>query len=65
MKIAIVFPGQGSQRQGMLQGFAESPTVRDTMLEASNALGQDLWQMIEAGPPEELNATGGERTPPA
>ncbi len=57
MKIAIVFPGQGSQRQGMLQGFADSPTVRDTMLEASNALGQDLWQMIEAGPPEELNAT--------
>ena len=57
MKIAIVFPGQGSQRQGMLQGFAETPVVRQTMDEASAALGQDLWQMIESGPPEELNAT--------
>jgi [acyl-carrier-protein] S-malonyltransferase len=57
MKIAIVFPGQGSQRQGMLQGFAETPVVRQTMDEASAALGQDLWQLIDAGPPEELNAT--------
>jgi [acyl-carrier-protein] S-malonyltransferase len=57
MKIAIVFPGQGSQRQGMLQGFAETPVVRQTMDEASAALGQDLWQLIESGPPEELNAT--------
>jgi [acyl-carrier-protein] S-malonyltransferase len=57
MKIAIVFPGQGSQRQGMLQGFAESTIVRETMAEASAALGQDLWQLIESGLPEELNAT--------
>jgi len=57
MKIAIVFPGQGSQRQGMLQGFADSPVVREAMAEASSALGQDLWQLIEAGPPEQLNAT--------
>lgn len=57
MKIAIVFPGQGSQRQGMLQGFAETPIVRQTMDEASAALGQDLWQMIASGPPEDLNAT--------
>jgi [acyl-carrier-protein] S-malonyltransferase len=57
MKIAIVFPGQGSQRQGMLQGFADSIVVRETMAEASAALGQDLWQLIESGPPEELNAT--------
>ena len=57
MKIAIVFPGQGSQRQGMLQGFAEIPVGRQTMDEASAALGQDLWQLIESGPPEDLNAT--------
>jgi [acyl-carrier-protein] S-malonyltransferase len=57
MKIAIVFPGQGSQRQGMLQGFAESTAVREAMAEASSALGQDLWQLIESGPPEQLNAT--------
>ncbi len=57
MKIAIVFPGQGSQRQGMLQGFAETPIVRQTMDEASAVLGQDLWQLIASGPPEDLNAT--------
>ena len=57
MKIAIVFPGQGSQRQGMLQGFAETSIVRQTMDEASAVLGQDLWQLIESGPAEELNAT--------
>ena len=57
MKIAIVFPGQGSQRQGMLQGFAETSIVRRTMDEASAVLGQDLWQLIESGPAEELNAT--------
>lgn len=57
MKIAIVFPGQGSQRQGMMQGFAESAVVRDTMDQASKALGQDLWHLIESGAPEDLNAT--------
>lgn len=57
MKIAIVFPGQGSQKQGMMQGFATSPVVRDTFADASAALGFDLWKMIEDGPPEQLNAT--------
>ncbi len=57
MKIAIVFPGQGSQKQGMMQGFAASPVVRDTIADASAALGVDLWKMIEDGPPEQLNAT--------
>lgn len=57
MKIAIVFPGQGSQKQGMMQGFAGSSVVRDTFADASAALGIDLWKMIEDGPPEQLNAT--------
>ncbi|MBL8385486.1 MAG: ACP S-malonyltransferase, partial [Burkholderiales bacterium] len=56
-KVAIVFPGQGSQRQGMMQGFAENATVRGTMAQASAALGQDLWALIETGAAEELNAT--------
>ncbi len=57
MKIAIVFPGQGSQKQGMMQGFADSAIVRDTFSEASAVLGQDLWELVETGVPETLNAT--------
>ncbi len=57
MKIAIVFPGQGSQKQGMMQGFAASAIVRDTFAEASAVLGQDLWDLVETGAPETLNAT--------
>lgn len=57
MKLALVFPGQGSQSVGMMQGFAENRAVRDTFAEASDALGQDLWQLVTAGPAEELNAT--------
>ncbi len=57
MKLALVFPGQGSQSVGMMQGFAETKVVRDTFAEASAALGQDLWQLVATGPAEELNAT--------
>ena len=57
MKIAIVFPGQGSQKQGMMQGFAGSAIVRDTFAEASAVLDQDLWELVETGAPETLNAT--------
>ncbi len=57
MKLAMVFPGQGSQAVGMMQGFADSKIVRDIFAEASAALGQDLWQLVATGPSEELNAT--------
>jgi len=57
MKLALVFPGQGSQSIGMLQSFADSKPVRDTFAEASDALKQDLWQLVAEGPAEELNAT--------
>jgi [acyl-carrier-protein] S-malonyltransferase len=57
MKLALVFPGQGSQAVGMMQGFAESKIVRDTFAEASSVLGQDLWHLVATGPSEELNAT--------
>lgn len=57
-KIAIVFPGQGSQSVGMLaelyEQFAE---VRDTYAEANDALGFDLWALSKAGPVEALNQT--------
>jgi [acyl-carrier-protein] S-malonyltransferase len=64
MRVAFVFPGQGSQSVGMLAALAgSSGIVRDTFAEASGTLGYDLWQLAEHGPAEELNRT--ERTQPA
>ena len=57
MKIAFVFPGQGSQSVGMMNSFAKLPGVRDTFSEASDAIGQDLWKLVQQGPSEELNIT--------
>jgi [acyl-carrier-protein] S-malonyltransferase len=41
----------------MMQSFAALPVVRDTFAEASEALGEDLWAMVETGPAETLSAT--------
>src|SRR5438105_326494 len=49
MKLAIVFPGQGSQAVGMLAGYAEHSLVRETFVEAGQILGQDLWTLGEDG----------------
>ncbi|MBI3529652.1 MAG: ACP S-malonyltransferase [Betaproteobacteria bacterium] len=57
MKIAFVFPGQGSQSVGMMKSFAQLPCVRDTFSEASDAIGQDMWKLVEEGPADELNLT--------
>ncbi len=57
MKLALVFPGQGSQSVGMMQGFADSAVVSETFAEASSALDQDLWQLVKSGPAEDLSAT--------
>ena len=57
MKLALVFPGQGSQATGMMQGFSETPVVTETFAEASGILGQDLWRLVAEGPAEALNAT--------
>jgi [acyl-carrier-protein] S-malonyltransferase len=57
MKLAIVFPGQGSQAVGMMAGYAEHPLVRDTFDEASQVLRQELWALVHDGPAEMLNQT--------
>lgn len=57
MTFAFVFPGQGSQSVGMMQGFDTHSVVRDTFVEASDILKQDLWQMISAGGTDEINQT--------
>jgi [acyl-carrier-protein] S-malonyltransferase len=43
--IAFLFPGQGSQSVGMMNGFGDLSIVRDTFAEASDVLGIDLWTM--------------------
>lgn len=56
--IACVFPGQGSQSQGMLNELAaHSPIVTATFAQASAALGYDLWDVVVNDPNEELNQT--------
>jgi [acyl-carrier-protein] S-malonyltransferase len=57
MSLAIVFPGQGSQSIGMMQGFADLPIVESTFLEANAILGVDLLTMVREGPVEALNQT--------
>lgn len=56
-KLAFVFPGQGSQSVGMMQGWSERAEVRVTFAEAADALGQDLWALVTEGPTDLLNQT--------
>ncbi|ETD72895.1 malonyl CoA-ACP transacylase [Pelistega indica] len=57
MKLAMVFPGQGSQAVGMLDAWKEVAVVQNIMQRASNALDQDLVNLIANGPAEQLNLT--------
>lgn len=58
MSYAIVFPGQGSQSIGMLAEVAEAHAhIKQTFQEASDALGYDLWKLVQEGPEDELNKT--------
>ena len=57
MSIAFVFPGQGSQQVGMMDGYADDRVVRGTFDEASAILGEDLWQLATEGPAEAQNLT--------
>jgi [acyl-carrier-protein] S-malonyltransferase len=57
MKLAFVFPGQGSQAVGMMSGYSGHPVVRETFAEASDALGEDLWELVAKGPDEALTLT--------
>lgn len=62
--LALVFPGQGSQQLGMLGDLAaEHSIIQETFAEASEALGFDLWSMVQQGPEADLNST--ENTQPA
>jgi len=54
---AFVFPGQGSQAVGMLEAWGDNPAVRQTLAEASEALGEDIGRLIKDGPKEQLDLT--------
>lgn len=56
-QFAFVFPGQGSQAIGMLNGFADNPVIAATLQEASDALQFDLAKLIAEGPKEQLDLT--------
>ena len=57
MKLAMVFPGQGSQSVGMMRAYADNAAVREVLVEASDALKQDLGKLMAEGPAEQLNLT--------
>ena len=58
MNTAIVFPGQGSQRTGMLAELAaEHSIIQATFAEAADVLGTDYWAMSQAGPDDVLSDT--------
>lgn len=57
MAFAFVFPGQGSQSVAMMDAYGDHPVIRETFAEASDALGEDLWQMVSEGPAERLALT--------
>jgi [acyl-carrier-protein] S-malonyltransferase len=54
---AFVFPGQGSQSVGMLDAWGQHPAVQQTLLEASEALREDVAKLIREGPKEALELT--------
>ena len=55
-KLALFFPGQGSQSVGMMAGFGDNAVIKNTFVEASDILGLDFWAMATE-PNELLNLT--------
>jgi len=57
MKLAMVFPGQGSQSVGMLRGYEGLPGVEEVRREAGEVLGADFLGLLDEGPAEALAMT--------
>lgn len=57
MKLAMVFPGQGSQSVGMLKAYDGLPDVDAVRAEAGAALGEGFLKILDEGPVEQLGLT--------
>src|SRR3970040_792798 len=57
VKLAMVFPGQGSQAVGMMRGYEGLPEVSEILSEAGQVLGNDFLKVLNEGPAETLNLT--------
>ncbi len=57
MKLAMVFPGQGSQAVGMLKGYAGLPEIEAVRQEAAQVLGSDFLRLLDEGPAQKLSLT--------
>lgn len=57
MKLAMVFPGQGSQAVAMLKAYAGLPQIEETRSEAKEALGGDFLKLLDEGPADQLTLT--------
>jgi [acyl-carrier-protein] S-malonyltransferase len=57
MKLAMVFPGQGSQAVGMLEGYGGLPGVEEVTQEAAEVLGAEFERLLREGPQQALNLT--------
>ena len=57
-KIAMIFPGQGSQKVGMLSQLSQQESVvADIFNQASEVLNIDLWKITQENPDDLLNQT--------
>ena len=56
-KFAFVFPGQGSQSLKMMDGFVDSPIIKNTFDKASSAIDIDLWSMLKEESVDNINQT--------
>jgi [acyl-carrier-protein] S-malonyltransferase len=57
MKLAMVFPGQGSQSVGMLRAYEGLPGVDDVRRQAAGSLGDDFLKLLDEGPADALGLT--------
>jgi [acyl-carrier-protein] S-malonyltransferase len=57
MKLAMIFPGQGSQSVGMLKGYEGLPGVNEVRDTASDVMGKEFLVLLDEGPVEKLNQT--------
>jgi [acyl-carrier-protein] S-malonyltransferase len=57
MKLAMVFPGQGSQSVGMLKAYAGLPEIDAVLAQAKEVLGEDFIRLLAEGPADTLTLT--------